>query len=320
MQPALQIGLLIRKLGWRTRVTGGDRCASACAYLFMSGKARRVDRTARIGVHQFWYRAKHLSSQQSEAEIYKRSQINFSLLLFYVRKMGVSSQTLELAGKTEPQRISWLTRQQINEWNIETRAVISPRRAALEKKRLPTPSLKAEPRRHCNGYRIVRVPHWDHLNLRHIPDARLGKMLEKVPPNTTGVSAAGPCSNGWCPVKYGGLSGYLSQYYLQRNHGACTAVANFRMYGSFSVARVRNDDVLNLRDGPTRHSSKLSSLRPNERGVQISHCTTQDDGEWCFVRQSAAPKERRRFGWVRKYYLSGDFGSVPGIQGVGGRK
>jgi hypothetical protein len=63
----------------------------------------------------------------------------------------------------------------------------------------------------------------------------------------------------------------------------------------FKVARVRSDDVLNVRSGPSADFDVVGTLPPGSRGIAItSGCRSQ----WCPVQHQAAS------GWVNSAYLA----------------
>jgi len=63
---------------------------------------------------------------------------------------------------------------------------------------------------------------------------------------------------------------------------------------SFRVAGVDEDDMLNVRSGPSEHAEPIGGLAPESRGVQIvGRCFEA----WCPVRHG------RVSGWVNRHYL-----------------
>lgn len=66
---------------------------------------------------------------------------------------------------------------------------------------------------------------------------------------------------------------------------------------SYRVARVDNDDVLNVRSGPSEYAEQIGTIDPDGHGVRI---TGECQGLWCPVRYA------RTLGWVNRYYLAED--------------
>lgn len=65
--------------------------------------------------------------------------------------------------------------------------------------------------------------------------------------------------------------------------------------GSFVVTNVRENDVLNVRSGPSSEFDVVAALKPGSRGVAI---TGECQSEWCPVRHAGAS------GWVNSVYLA----------------
>ena len=65
--------------------------------------------------------------------------------------------------------------------------------------------------------------------------------------------------------------------------------------GSFRVARVDEDDMLNVRSGPSEDHTVIGIISPRGYGVKIIGACA---GEWCPVRHGSIS------GWVNSYYLA----------------
>lgn len=70
-----------------------------------------------------------------------------------------------------------------------------------------------------------------------------------------------------------------------------------RLQASFAVANVRNDDVLNVRSGPSSDFDVVAALKPGSRGIAITGACQSD---WCPVRHESAA------GWVNSVYLANE--------------
>lgn len=65
----------------------------------------------------------------------------------------------------------------------------------------------------------------------------------------------------------------------------------------FRVSGVEEDDILNVRSGPSEYHAAVGAIPPSGRGVRITG-SCQDD--WCPIRHHATT------GWVNRYYLVED--------------
>jgi hypothetical protein len=73
---------------------------------------------------------------------------------------------------------------------------------------------------------------------------------------------------------------------------------------TFSVTRVAQDDVLNVRAGPSQYHQRVGALPPNGSGISIiGPCR----GLWCPIRYG------RLKGWVNSYYLAAEIPSASAI-------
>jgi hypothetical protein len=70
---------------------------------------------------------------------------------------------------------------------------------------------------------------------------------------------------------------------------------------AYRVANIRNDDVLNVRSGPSTDHAVVAALQPGSRGVVI---TGDCQSDWCPVQHEAAS------GWVNRSFLSSEAGYV----------
>jgi hypothetical protein len=72
--------------------------------------------------------------------------------------------------------------------------------------------------------------------------------------------------------------------------------------GSFRVARVEDDDMLNVRSGPSEGHKAIGVIAARGRGVKI---TGACQGDWCPIRHGGLT------GWVNRYYLAEEHGGSP---------
>jgi hypothetical protein len=94
---ALRIGEEVRRRRLDTLVAADRYCASACAVVFLSGRARYLGAGATVGLHAASYNGR----ADPEAT---------ALMADYLRRVGVPGATLALMARTAPSEIRWLTR------------------------------------------------------------------------------------------------------------------------------------------------------------------------------------------------------------------
>lgn len=87
------------------------RCFSSCAYAFLGGVLRRVDRAGQLGVHQFRNTEDKLDANQAQ-------KIS-AMLARYLDTMGINRQLLDQALLTEPGKMTLIPETQRIAWNIE---------------------------------------------------------------------------------------------------------------------------------------------------------------------------------------------------------
>jgi len=87
------------------------RCFSSCAYTFLGGVLRRVDKAGQLGVHQFRNTDDKLDANQAQ-------KIS-AMLARYLDTMGINRQLLDQALLTEPGKMTLIPETQRIAWNIE---------------------------------------------------------------------------------------------------------------------------------------------------------------------------------------------------------
>ncbi|MGC8011007.1 SH3 domain-containing protein, partial [Salmonella enterica] len=63
---------------------------------------------------------------------------------------------------------------------------------------------------------------------------------------------------------------------------------------AYKVVNIREDDVLNVRSGPSSEHAVVAALQPGSRGVII---TGDCESDWCPVQHAAGS------GWVNRTFL-----------------
>jgi hypothetical protein len=109
------LGRAIRAYGFATRVSDGRECSSACAIAFLGGVSRYVSGGGKLGVHQFASQPaiEHPDSPQFTGKDAIIDQDLVGQLLDYVKEMGVDSDVVAIASRTQPTDIHWLTKDEI---------------------------------------------------------------------------------------------------------------------------------------------------------------------------------------------------------------
>lgn len=82
-----------------------------------------------------------------------------------------------------------------------------------------------------------------------------------------------------------------------KNENTRISASEVKKLPKYRVARVEEDDILNVRDGPSAEHETIAEIPPNGRNVAMTGPCEQD---WCPVRYAGAK------GWVHRYYLVED--------------
>ena len=96
----IEIGKTIRLKSFATVVLDGLRCASACAFAWLGGSPRFMERGARIGFH-----AAYIESGGRAAE----SGVGNALLGSYLTQIGLSENAVMYITQAGPRQMTWLT-------------------------------------------------------------------------------------------------------------------------------------------------------------------------------------------------------------------
>ena len=146
------------------------KCFSSCAYAFMGGVQRLVDKGGLFGVHQF----RNVDDKLDAVQAQKIS----ALLARYLDAMGVNRQLLDQAMLTEPGKITVINESQRASWNVETsvaRAVVASRwklEAAAGGKRLAYSSVRQSQRQSLLTFALTYINGQPRALLIAKPDAR----------------------------------------------------------------------------------------------------------------------------------------------------
>ncbi|MFW9615594.1 ATP-dependent Clp protease proteolytic subunit [Aquabacterium sp.] len=108
---ALEIGRLLRSVSASTHVDAKAMCYSACAFAYIGGSSRYMDRDARYGVHR-------ASTMVDSFDTMESGQIVAALVGAYIREMGVSPALLDLSVKASANDIYLLSRKQLEDLRV----------------------------------------------------------------------------------------------------------------------------------------------------------------------------------------------------------
>jgi hypothetical protein len=202
---AMELGRLIRKLGLTTLQPRELDCASACALAFMGG----VERAASPGALGF-----HQSSFSDEADFDVSTAVSMiqramADVVVYMQEMGIDPSLLQIALKTRPDDMSYLSGEEMSRYGVTThskaRGMPQQRvaRAAPHEPRLPSagatsplgfadqsrlPEARTGEIRHAEGFVL----------LRHAPSASAAAIARL--PNNYRIDILGS-SDRWYRVK-----------------------------------------------------------------------------------------------------------------------
>jgi hypothetical protein len=121
---ALAIGALIRDKGYETSVAAGALCASSCPLVFAGGRERVATDRSAIGVHQIYAAAPtgSLTSQlQAAGNAMSEAQTLTARISRYLGKMGVGDEVWLKALETPPDRLTYISPEELIRLNLATR-------------------------------------------------------------------------------------------------------------------------------------------------------------------------------------------------------
>lgn len=137
LQGGLALGRAIRQQGLDTclaptysRVipaTGGDEetflrnvvCASACAFAMLGGQNRLIEPHSRYGVHQFSGARGNIGDSST--------QVAVVVLAAYLEEMAIGRALLDMASLVPPQKIRWLTPDELRTFGVDNMTVVASR-------------------------------------------------------------------------------------------------------------------------------------------------------------------------------------------------
>lgn len=98
--PAIEIGKIIKVMGYATAVRDNDVCASACALIWMAGSRRFASYSGNVGFH---------ASYRNESGKPVESGAANALVGNYLTLLGASAKTVVFATTAPPDKVLWLT-------------------------------------------------------------------------------------------------------------------------------------------------------------------------------------------------------------------
>ncbi|SEB21922.1 hypothetical protein [Variovorax sp. YR216] len=122
---AMSIGRIIRKDSFMTRVEVGASCVSACVYLLAAGQGRYVG--GRVGVHRPYLPNDGVTSARAKRAQYAGIHAQTRQ---YLEEMGLPTSLHDRMMQTPPDRVSWLSSQDLSTYGL-TKMIPPPSRPAV---------------------------------------------------------------------------------------------------------------------------------------------------------------------------------------------
>jgi hypothetical protein len=134
INPALQIGDLIRKRGLSTFVPGDRTCTSACALIWLAGVPRTVGDTPQIGFHAAYDRT-------SKREVGSTNAVVGA----YLRDLGVGYKAIVFMTRKGPTSVEWLTPDLAMQFGVTWAMLQRPRAIPIPPQQKLQPHLRTPP-------------------------------------------------------------------------------------------------------------------------------------------------------------------------------
>lgn len=178
-------------------------------------------------------------------------------------------------------------------------------RARTEEETAPAPAplpQRSDDCGHPHGiHQVTGVPSHDVLWVRAKPD-RDAPTSGSMPPGAQGIGI-GNCVDvagyryPWCEVRYKCVSGWSYSRYLGPADGGSASVPE-----TYRVIGVANNDVLNMRSGPSTRYGIVAEIPPNGSGIAVSACRSVSGytNKWCTVTWQGIS------GWASACCLAGE--------------
>jgi len=122
---AMSIGRIARQNAFMTRVEVGASCASACVYVLAAGQGLYVG--GRVGIHRPYFPNDGVTSARAKKAQYEG--INAQTRQ-YLEEMGLPTSLHDRMMQTPPDRLTWLSAQDVSTYGLTTMSPPLPRPAA----------------------------------------------------------------------------------------------------------------------------------------------------------------------------------------------
>jgi hypothetical protein len=106
----IEIGKTIRLKSFATAVLDGFRCASSCAFAWLGGSPRYMERGAQIGFHAAYVKSEGRASE---------SGVGNALVGSYLTQIGLSENAVVYITQAAPHQMTWLTLPDAKQVGIE---------------------------------------------------------------------------------------------------------------------------------------------------------------------------------------------------------
>ena len=126
VEDALAMSKLIREKGLNTIVATKALCASSCPLVFAGGVARTAEKDAILGVHQVFNAGE---KKPSPEQAMSGAQSTTARIARHLDEMGIGSGLWIHALETPPDRLYYLTPQEMAEFNLTTSPVTTAKQA-----------------------------------------------------------------------------------------------------------------------------------------------------------------------------------------------
>jgi hypothetical protein len=123
---ALKMSALIREKGLNTKVATKALCASSCPLVFAGGVAREAQEDAIVGVHQVFNASQ---TRPSPEQAMSGAQRMTARIARHLDEMGIGSGLWLNALETPPDRLYYLTPEEMAEFKLTTDPVATARKA-----------------------------------------------------------------------------------------------------------------------------------------------------------------------------------------------
>ncbi|MGV8938527.1 MAG: hypothetical protein ACOH2J_15505 [Allorhizobium sp.] len=126
VEDALAMSKLIREKGLNTKVATKALCASSCPLVFAGGVAREAEQDAILGVHQVFNGAQEKPSPEQAMSGAQRTTARIAR---HLDEMGISSALWINALETPPDRLYYLTPEEMAKFKLTTAPVATAKQA-----------------------------------------------------------------------------------------------------------------------------------------------------------------------------------------------